>query len=311
VTDRTSGVKLRGALTAVGCVALSAALAACTTTSVPTPTPPSTSPTPTVVNITALPPEKPSQATVVVDDPSTVRAVPDSDPYGPSTFYVQGDTITMDDWVNDKIAIYRNGKRIKTLATTDNCCADLIINEDHYWILGIDDDNQYKVFDYVLEPAAKRLTLVAKYPAAGNPPRWITREGQNIVLKETGRALHLIAGPGPLAAAPKLTTINRGFEISDSQTTIKIATRDAPLGITLVTRTDSHDYYWVTDNGTGPNYGWIYQLTKAGELVHTYTLVPPGDRAPNRPFQIAPDGQLYEMVISDKTTRIYRIAPNP
>jgi hypothetical protein len=46
-------------------------------------------------------------------------------------------------------------------------------------------------------------------------------------------------------------------------------------------------------------------------LFRTYTLVPPGDRAPSRPFQIAPDGRLYEMVTTNKTTRIYRIAPNP
>jgi hypothetical protein len=262
------------------------------------------------VNITVRPPEKPTGATLIVDDPSTVLAQPDNEPYGPSTFYVQGDTITMDDRVNDKIAIYRNGKRIKNLASTDNCCADLLINDDHYWILGID-DNEYKVFDYVLKPGAKRLTLVAKYPAAGNPPLWITREGEDIVLQEMGGELHLIAGTAPLVAAPKLTTLKHGFEIGDGQTTIKIATRATPLGIGLVARTDSYDYYWVTDNGPGPNYGWIYQLTKAGELFRTYTLVPPGDRAPSRPFQIAPDGRLYEMVTTNKTTRIYRIAPNP
>jgi hypothetical protein len=264
------------------------------------------------VIITGLPPEKPSRATVVVNDPSTVRAVPDSDPYGPSTFFVQGDTITMDDWVNDKIAVYRNGKRINNLASTDNCCADLLVNDDHYWILGIDKDSKYKVFDYVLKTGAHRLTLVAKYPAAGNPPRWITREGQNIVLQETGGELHLIAGAGALAAAPKFTTLKHAVRITSGQTSTEIATRHAAMGAELVARTDQYDYYWVVDDGPLTNDGWIYQLTKAGELAHTYTLLPVADaRETNRPFQIGTDGQVYQIIVTNKTTRIYRIAPNP
>jgi hypothetical protein len=306
-------MRVRSGLGVASGIFLSVALVACATTSAPSPIPvtPPAPPSPTTVSITVLPPEKASQATVVVNDPSTVRAVPDSDPYGPSTFYVQGDTITMDDWVNDKIAIYRNGKRIKNLATTDNCCADLVVNEDHYWILGID-DNDYKVFDYVLKPGAKRLTLVAKHPAAGNPPRWITREGQNIVLQEMGGDLHVIAVPGPLAAAPKFTTLKRAVRITSGQTSTEIATRHGAMGAELVARTDQYDYYWVVDDGPLTNYGWIYQLTKAGELVHTYTLLPAVDaRETNRPFQIGTDGQVYQIIVTDKTTRIYRIAPNP
>jgi hypothetical protein len=77
----------------------------------------------------------------------------------------------------------------------------------------------------------------------------------------------------------------------------------------MLTRTADYFYFWVT-GAYGPNYGFIYQLTKTGQLVNTYTLVPPGDKYPARSVQVAADGQVYEMVVTDHTTKIYRIPAN-
>lgn len=275
-----------------------------------------TSPTPATIRITVQPPEKPIPTKPIVDDPATVFSRPESLPIGPRSFYVDGDTITLYDFLNDQFVTYRNGKKIRTVDFEDRGRPqDLLIIGDHYWILtNTTDDNGLEkdtVRHYTIKPGTNRFTLIKEYPAKGKQPTWITREGNNIVLQTIDDKLRRVAGTDPFRPAPKMSLLKNGFGIHDDQTNTEIIIPGEPIGIGLLARTDHYNYYWVVDyTETLRNAGWIYQLTKTGELVHTYTMIQLGIGEPNRSFQIAPNGQVYEMVITNKTTRIYRIAPN-
>jgi hypothetical protein len=265
------------------------------------------------VRITTLPPESPRPAKLLLDDPTMVTKAPDEFPLAPNTFAVRGDTITIDDPVHHRIGIYRNGKRVKSLAWPDSDCLDMVVDGDHYWFLGTDETgDKYEVFDYLLKPGATHLTLVTTYPVPGddmNPPTWLTREGQNIVLQDSDNKLDLVAGPGPLTPAGKITVGKYVARIRNGLVTTEITTRRRAGWPDLLARTDQYDYFWITDDGPTE---WIYRLTKTGELAGTYTLLRITD---SRPFlhevQIGPDGQVYQLVVTDKSVRVYLIAPNP
>jgi hypothetical protein len=288
---------------------LSVVLAACTTTSAtPLPSPPSVaSPSPALlVVISELPPEKPGKVHLLVNDPSTVLAQPDNEPYGPSTFFVQGDTITMEDRLRHTLNVYRDGKLVQRMAAPDPCCSDLLIDtNNHYWIL-----SEEKVWEYEWKAALGTFILLNSYPAGDDQPTWLFQEGPNLEVKQFGDEVVLAAGPGPIDSAPQAKPGKHSIHVTDGQQfNVEIRTRYPPYGADMLTRTAEYYYFWVSDAG-GRSDGSLYQLTKTGELVNTYTLLLPGDKKPWREVQVGADGQVYEMVVTDHTTKIYRIPAN-
>jgi hypothetical protein len=284
----------------------------CTTVPSPAPTTaqssaPVASPSPApLVVISLLPPEKPGKVQLLVNDPSTVLAQPDNEPYGPSAFFVQGDTITMEDRLRHTLNVYRDGKLVERFASPDTCCRDLLIDtNNHYWILSED-----TAWEYIRQPGAKKLSLLNSYPAGDDQPTWLFQEGPNIEVKQFGDEVVLAVGPGPIGPAPKVKLLKHSIQVIDGQQlNVEIRSHYPPLGLRMLTRTAEYYYLWWGD-AFGPNYGFIYQLTKTGQLVNTFTLVPPGDKYPWRSVQVAADGQVYEMVVTDHTTKIYRIPAN-
>lgn len=63
-------------------------------------------------------------------------------------------------------------------------------------------------------------------------------------------------------------------------------------------------------DGVGPNGGYIYQFTTTGRLVHTYTLHRGVVQDEARTIVITDDAQVYQLVLSAKTVRVLRLAPN-
>jgi hypothetical protein len=259
-----------------------------------------------LVVISELPPDKPGKVQLLVNDPSTVFAQPDNEPYGPSVFFVQGDTITMEDRLRHTLNVYRDGKLLQRMAAPDTCCSDLLIDtNNHYWIL-----SEEKAWEYEWKAALGTFTLLNSYPAGDDQPTWLFQEGPNIEVKQVSDDVVLAAGPGPIDPAPKVKLLKHSIKATDgARLNIEIRTRHTPIDMRMLTRTAEYHYFWVSE-AYGPNYGFIYQLTKTGQLVNTYTLVPPGDKYPARSVQVAADGQVYEMVVTDHTTKIYRIPAN-
>lgn len=267
---------------------------------------PSASPAPPRTVISAYPPDDPHGTKVVVDDPSTVLRQPDNEPYSPDAFAVVGDTVTLDDPVNGTLNVYRGGKKVEQLTEPDTCCNDLLIDtENHYWTLS---DN--KAWEYLRKPGAKKLTHIATYPAGNDQPTALFQDGPNILSQQVMDEVILVHGPGPVGPFLTMKVHKKSVTADDGEGfNVEIETRYAADDIEMLTRTANYYYLQVTDAG-GMKWGTVYQFSRAGILTNTYTLESPIDKTPLRSVQVAPDGQVYEMVISNKTTRIYRIPPN-
>lgn len=259
------------------------------------------------VVITEVPPDNIGRVEVVVDDPATILTQPDNQPYSPSTFFVKGDTITLENRVAGTLNVYRKGKKVDQFRSPDTCCSDLLIDSrGHYWILGDEE-----VDEYVRKPGAKKLTHLSTHPAGEDQPTWLFQDGDNIYVKQSEDDIVLISGPGPLGPVPKTEILDRSVTASDGeQLNVEIKTRTAAVGLRMLGRTADYYYLKVTESSK-KKWGTVYQLTRAGAVVNTYNMLPPEDKLPWREVQISPDGQVYQMVISNETTRIYRLPPNP
>jgi hypothetical protein len=249
---------------------------------------------------------------MVLDDPRTVIAQPDNQPIGPSTFFVRGDTITIPDRVNDVLGIYRDNKRVDAVTMPDvACCIDLLVKEDHYWLLDGDD----QVFEYVRKPGADHLTELNRSEVRGYQPTFLDAEGPNVVVQMFDGERVLATGPGPVMPGAKFDMLKHGWNIDDGSVKAKLMVRHEPVSIHLLARTADSSYYTVFDDDPKteerPNAGYVYQLTSRGQLLRTFTLRNGGDKSPIRDVAVAADGTVYQMFVTVKTTKIYRIEPNP
>ncbi len=257
--------------------------------------------------ITEVPPDNIGKVEVVVDDPATILTQPDNQPYSPSTFFVQGDTITLEDRVAGTLNVYRAGKKVDQFRSPDTCCSDLLIDSDgHYWILGDEE-----VDEYVRRPGAKKLTHLSTRPAGDDQPTWLFQDGQNIYVKQSEDDMVLVSGMGQVGPGMKTESLDRSVTATDGdRLNVEIRTRTVPAGITMLSRTPGY-YYFLVYEHSKKKWGTVYQLTRAGAVVNTYNMLHAKDKLPWRDVQVAADGQVYQMVISNKTTRIYRLPPNP
>jgi hypothetical protein len=284
----------------------------------------STAAVPTVV-VRDLPPVKPAKAKEVVNDPSLIeyhpRAVADAEPQGPGTFSVSGDNVVIDNELPDQAVLvtYRNGRKVRTVRSPDDCCIDLRVEGDRYWTLG-----DYAT-EWVLKKGANRLTEVKRLTLppdtetsstgedSPNPVHWdfglLERTDTGLFAVPSDGPRVLLEGTGTYPDGPPWHNEGKTLVIKDPGFTAKIRTRakDAEAGI--MSRYGGYVYYEVTDN-VGPNWGYIYQFTTTGTLVHTYTLHQGFIQTGNRIIVITDDAQVYQLVISTKTARILHLPPN-
>jgi hypothetical protein len=284
----------------------------------------STAAVPTVV-VRDLPPVKPPKAKEVVNDPSLIdyhpRAVADAEPQGPVTFSVSGDTVVIDNELPDQAVLvtYRNGRKVRTVRSPDDCCIDLRVEGDRYWTLG-----DYAT-EWVLKKGAHRLTEVKRttlppdtdYDFGEDPDaNYVQWDGGFLERTDTGLfavpsdgPTVLLEGTGTDPDGPPWHNEGKSLVIKDPGFTAKIRARAKHAEAGIMSRYGGYVYYQVTDN-VGPNWGYIYQFTTIGTLVHTYTLHQGFIQTGNRIIVITDDAQVYQLVITTKTARVLHLPPN-
>jgi len=258
-----------------------------------------------------------------VNDPSLIDYTPgvDAPPDGPVTFSVSGDDVVTDNELPDQAVLitYRNGRKVRTVRSPADCCIDLRVEGDRYWMLG-----DYAT-EWVLKKDANRLTKVKRITL---PPdtEWSSRGEENPDavqwdggrLERTDTGLFAVPSDGPTIRLEGTGTYPDGppwhnegktLVIEDPGFTARIRTRaeDAEAGV--MARYGDYVYYEITD-GVGPNWGYIYQFTTTGTLVDTYTLHQGFIQTGNRTVVITDDGEVYELVITTKTARVLLLPPN-
>lgn len=276
--------------------------------------------TPTVV-VRALPPTKPSAAREVVNDHSLVDDAPDADrePQGPVTFSVSGDTVVIDNEIPEQpvLVSYRDGRKVRTLRSPDDCCIDLWIEGERYWTLGANGT------EWVVAPGADRLTGVRGVTLPPDTEDYLAATPGTIVqwgggrLERTDTGLLAVPSDGlPVLLAGsgtptkwQLSTKGKTLVITDPGFTARIPTRASQAYADLLSHRGGYAFYQVSD-GVGPNGGYIYQFTTTGTLVHTYTLHRGVVQEDARTVVITDDAQVYQLVLSAKTVRVLRLAPN-
>nr|WP_300143466.1 hypothetical protein [Propionicimonas sp.] len=286
--------------------------------------PTSTAPTATVptVIVRDLPPTKPATGQVVVNDASLIEYNPGGgELHGPVTFSVSGDKVVIDNELPDRprLVIYRNGRKVRTLQSPNDCCIDLRVEGDRYWTLG------EEAAEYVLKEGADRLTQVRRVAlppdtesnlGTAPDPDYVQWAGGLLQRTDTGLFAVpfegppvLLEGAGVAPTDPDTDNEGKTVVIKDPGFTARIRTRDTEATATLMARHGGYVYYEVAD-GVGPNWGYIYQFTTGGTLTHTYTLHEGYIQTSNRTVVITDDGQVYQLVITTKTARVLHIPPN-
>lgn len=263
----------------------------------------------TLATVTPDVPQQPSQATVVVHDTALVEPQNGELTIGPQTFFVGPAVITINDYVHNRLVDYTAGKRTRSVrAPGGDCCSDLRVESGRYWLLADDVVRSYTVTGNALRQRSSRhLTVNEHTQWAGGA---LIREGDNLVATPMMGVPELIEGPGPVPEQPEIAVSGKTVELHDGQLSVAFETPGAADAVTLLARSPSLSWYWVYVNNP-VNWGYVYTFDQRGTVVATYTLPKPGSVVPSRPLQVADDGRLYQMNISDEGVDVLRIAANP
>ena len=147
-------------------------------------------------------------------------------------------------------------------------------------------------------PRANKLTELNHYDIAGTQPSWVHAEGANVVVELISGERILAAGPGPVDPGPGDDMLEHGWIIDDGPIQVRVDIRYDPISLSLLTRSADSSYYRLKEDNpqsdNSPNDGYVYQISNTGHLLRTFTLKNWGD----------------QMIITRKSTRIYRIKPN-
>lgn len=275
---------------------------------------------PTVV-VGDLPPLKPGKAEEAVNDPSLIEYHRGAAPDGPVTFSVDGNNVVVDNELPEHrlLVTYRNGRKIRTVRSPKDCCIDLRVEGDRYWTLG-----DYAT-EWVLKKNATRLTKVRRIilppdtetsstgEDSPNPVHWdfgrLERTDTGLFAVPSDGPRILLEGTGSYTDGPPWRNDGKTVVIDDPGFTAKIRTRAKDAEAGFMSRHGGYVYYEVAD-GVGPNWGYIYQFTTTGTLVHTYTLHQGFIQTGNRIIVITDDAQVYQLLISTKTARVLHLPPN-
>lgn len=313
MTDRVSPRLQRRCLSVVLCVGLLAGGCSLTPSVTDSPTtPPTTSNTaipsgPRTVDGTGVPTAA-SAVKVLVDDSSLIERQRGMEAIGPQTFFVSRSTITVNDYVNNRLVEFRQGKRLRSFKSPGlDCCEDIRVEGSTYWLLAGDAVRSYTVVDSRLKRTLTRELAV------NDSTQWpmgkLSREDDNLIATPAKGKPEIIVGPGPLPARPEFLLNKSSVEIHDGKFAIDLMTPGTPEDATLLARNSTNSWYWVYVDSPR-NWGYVYHLDAGGTILETYTLPRPGVVVPSRPLLVSDDGKLYQMNLTNRSARVLAISSN-
>jgi len=243
---------------------------------------------------------------LLLADPRLVMQRTEELPLAPGTFAILGDEIVIDDYLEDKFAIYRGGKRI-TAFDEPVPVVDFAIRDGKWYLL--DTDSVVTVYTRT----AKGLKKVRETQLAEPETGWqaLYFEGPNLIAYNGDKVL--AEGPGPILEDPHIVELDHAMHLTDGNTNAIIPVKYDRHKVERIALTDQYVFYEISDVNTekddSPSRHFIVQFGLDGQLVHTYAFYPPGSPAELRDFVVA-DGKLYQMWISSKTVKVFLIEPN-
>lgn len=272
---------------------------------VPTPTPSSTQ--------LVIPPltRTPSAHEVLLDDPALIHHEVAGVGGSPTGFFVGGDTITVPDEDNkgQVLSVYHGGERVDRLSLPYVPYGEFVVWENTYYLLS----GTLRAFTRQGNELVE-TSLPQEVVSAGQLDRLVV-EGENLVAVAGGKH-YLVAGPGPLVAAPQLEIVSDGFTIADGDLDVRLQTGGEPIGVHLLGRDAEHVWYEAVDSRRYERAGswyqsFVYQFSKDGRLTDTFTLDPR-----TRQVQVA-NGRVYALVVIEDqavvakdTVQVWELEPN-
>ncbi len=244
---------------------------------------------------------------LLLADPRLVMQRTEELPLAPGTFAILGDEIVIDDYLEDKFAIYRGGKRI-TAFDEPVPVVDFAIRDGKWYLL--DTDSVVTVYTRTARGLKKVREIQLTDPEFGWKALYF--EGANLIADYGDKVL--AEGPGPILEDPQITQLDHAMHLTDGNTNAIIPVKYDRQEVERIALTDQHAFYKVTDTAaTGtkddPIKEWMLQFALDGQFVHTYAYPIETSPAEHREFVVA-DGKLYQMWISSKTVKVFLIEPN-
>lgn len=235
-------------------------------------------------------PRQPSSRVTLVDDGSLVERQTDMEPLGPQAFFVAGDVVTVNDYAKNHLVEYRDSKAFRSApAPSLDCCQDLRVDSDTYWLLEDGHVDSYRWKNSALEPLS-RVSLDNSGSAQWEFGK-LTRVGSTIVATPMVGQAEVVSGPGPVPPEPTFEIHGNTVDVGASGLVISLIVPDPAEDATRLATDGVDAWYWITtDNAL--NWGYVYKLSGSGELLASYTLPKPGSVVPARAVLVTDDGRL-------------------
>lgn len=128
---------------------------------------------------------------------------------GPQTFFVSRSTITVNDYVNNRLVEFRQGKRLRSFKSPGlDCCEDIRVEGSTYWLLAGDAVRSYTVVDSRLKRTLTRELAVndsTQWPMG----KLSCGKDDNLIATPAKGKPEIIVGPGPLLAVSAEFLLNK------------------------------------------------------------------------------------------------------
>ncbi len=258
-------------------------------------------------------PADPSTGEVLLDDPGLLP-VNRAGEVGPTAFSVDGNTVSVADPITGRIVVYTDGTKTGALdSPVRGAVTDLVVRDGTWYLLA-----DGRVHAYALRGAelVERGALPAAVTAATDVVELVV-DADHLVAVRQDREWLLVAGPGPLPEPPdvRVGDADDRVLVQDGRFEAEILTRHSALEGSLVARDAQHVWYETWDSryeeaGGNIPQGCLYEFTRAGELVATYTYPINTTTVPHRQVTVV-DGQVYWLRVTQSSAMVLRLRPSP
>lgn len=275
---------------------------------------PSGSPSALAAKDIPLAPKQPSAFDVVLSDPGLlVRDA--SEPWGPMTFAVLGNTVMLEDSVDDGMITYTDGRRTgRGRLDTDGWVVvdDLLGRGSELYVLQGDGDTSTNRKVHVYSRGTGGALIPTRVLPGefirGNGPASIYFAGPNVVGWSFADPDVLLDGPGPVPEW-EVDVNKKVYTVALPGTApLRFHVRHAEAGIDLLRVDDEYAYFLVEEQYGYAAYVYRISLTSAGSDA-SYTLADCPGYTPHRMVQVS-DGQVFQLRSTSRTVQVLRLHPN-